>query len=194
MDDFLLYLDIGLRHVLDLNGYDHILFLVALLAVFSFKDLKQVLWLVTFFTFGHTLTLALSAYGVVRVNIALVEWLIPLTIAITCVTNIWGASKPVQTNHWSVNLLYAGIFGLIHGLGFSNYFRMIIGKAESKFLPLIEFALGIELAQIIIVLVFLSLWAVGKSVLHIKRRDWILVVSAMVLGTVIPMLIERYPY
>ena len=194
MDEFLLYLQIGLRHVLDLQGYDHILFLMALLAVFSFRHLKQVLWLVTFFTLGHTITLGLSAYGVVSISVELVEWLIPLTIAITCVTNWLNASKPVQANKMSVNVIYAGFFGLIHGLGFSNYFRMIIGKSESKFLPLIEFALGIELAQVIIVLVFLSLWMGMSAVLGVKRRDWILVVSGIVFGTVVPMLIERWPF
>lgn len=194
MDEFLLYLQIGLRHVLDLQGYDHILFLMALLVVFSFRHLKQVLWLVTFFTLGHTITLGLSAYGVVSISVELVEWLIPLTIAITCVTNWLNASKPVQANKMSVNVVYAGFFGLIHGLGFSNYFRMIIGKSESKFLPLIEFALGIELAQVIIVLVFLSLWMGMSAVLGVKRRDWILVVSGIVFGTVVPMLIERWPF
>ena len=194
MDEFLLYLQIGLRHVLDLQGYDHILFLMALLVIFSFRHLKQVLWLVTFFTLGHTITLGLSAYGVVSISVELVEWLIPLTIAITCVTNWLNASKPVQANKMSVNVVYAGFFGLIHGLGFSNYFRMIIGKSESKFLPLIEFALGIELAQVIIVLVFLSLWMGMSAVLGVKRRDWILVVSGIVFGTVVPMLIERWPF
>ena len=194
MDEFLLYLQIGLRHVLDLQGYDHILFLMALLVVFSFRHLKQVLWLVTFFTLGHTITLGLSAYGVVSISVELVEWLIPLTIAITCVTNWLNASKPVQANKMSVNVVYAGFFGLIHGLGFSNYFRMIIGKSESKFLPLIEFALGIELAQVIIVLVFLSLWMAMSTFLGVKRRDWILVVSGIVFGTVVPMLIERWPF
>lgn len=194
MDEFLLYVQIGLNHVLDLNGYDHILFLVALLAVFGFKDLKQVLYLVTFFTLGHTITLALSAYGVISVNIGLVEWLIPSTILITCVTNIFRASAPVKGHHWNVNLIYALIFGLVHGLGFSNYFRMIIGKSESKLLPLLEFALGIELAQVIIVVIFLGLYAVFSGMFNIKRRDWIMVVSSIVIGFVIPMLIERWPF
>ena len=190
----MLYVQIGLRHVLDLSGYDHILFLVALLAVFGFKDLKQVLYLVTFFTLGHTITLALSAYGVISVNIGLVEWLIPLTILITCMTNIFKASTPVRGHHWNVNLIYALIFGLVHGLGFSNYFRMIIGKSESKLLPLLEFALGIELAQVIIVVIFLGLYAVFSGVFNVKRRDWILVISSIVIGFVIPMLIERWPF
>jgi hypothetical protein len=193
MDDFLLYLELGLNHVLDFQGYDHILFLLALLVVFSFKQLRQVIYLVSLFTLGHTLTLALAAYGVLRLDIPLVEWLIPITIAISCVTNILRASKPIAPNKLNINLFYALVFGLIHGLGFSNYFRMIIGKTDAKFLPLIEFALGIELAQVIIVLVFLTLWALLTNLTRINRRDWILVISSIILGVVLPMILERWP-
>lgn len=193
-DEFVLYFRLGLEHVLDINGYDHVLFLMALLAVFSFKNFKQVIWLVSLFTLGHTLSLAASAYGVVSVNVGLVEWLIPLTIAITCVSNWVNASKPVRSGHLNVNVFYALGFGLVHGLGFSNYFRMIIGRSESKFLPLVDFALGIEAAQVIVVLGFLSLWYLFEHFVNVKRRDWILVISAMTMGVVVPMLIERWPY
>jgi hypothetical protein len=193
-DEFVLYFRLGLEHVLDINGYDHVLFLMALLAVFSFKNFKQVIWLVSLFTLGHTLSLAASAYGVVSVNVGLVEWLIPLTIAITCVSNWMNASKPVKAGHLNVNVFYALGFGLVHGLGFSNYFRMIIGRSESKLLPLIDFALGIEAAQVIVVLGFLGLWYLFEHFMNVKRRDWILVISSMTMGVVVPMLIERWPY
>jgi hydrogenase/urease accessory protein HupE len=190
MDDFIMYLKIGLNHVLDFSAYDHILFLIALAVVFSFDQFKKVLWLITLFTIGHTLTLALSAYGVLKVDVKIVEFLIPVTIFITGVVNILNLGKTSSTKN-NINLIFALFFGLIHGLGFSNYFRMMIGREEDKLMPLIEFALGIEFAQIIIVLGILIVGAIIQSLFKVSKRDWILVTSAIVIGFVIPMMIER---
>ncbi|MBL4642509.1 MAG: HupE/UreJ family protein [Flavobacteriaceae bacterium] len=190
MDDFILYLKIGLNHVLDFSAYDHILFLVALAVIFSFDQFKKVLWLITLFTIGHTLTLALSAYGVLKVDVKIVEFLIPVTIFITGVVNIVNSAKTGATKG-TINLIFALFFGLIHGLGFSNYFRMMVGREEDKLMPLIEFALGIELAQVIIVLGILIVGALLQFFFKVTRRDWILVTSAIVIGFVIPMMIER---
>jgi len=189
MDDFILYLKMGLNHVLDFSAYDHILFLIALAVIFSFDQLKKVLWLITLFTIGHSLTLALSAYGVLKVDVKIVEFLIPVTIFITGVANILNLGKP--SSRGSINLIFALFFGLIHGLGFSNYFRMMIGREEDKLMPLIEFALGIELSQVIIVLGILIVGAVLQSFFKVTKRDWIMVTSAIVIGFVIPMMIER---
>jgi len=190
MGDFILYLKIGLNHVLDFSAYDHILFLIALAVIFSFDHLKKVLWLITLFTIGHTLTLALSAYGVLKVDVKIIEFLIPVTIFITAIVNIFNSGKTGSIVH-RLNLIFALFFGLIHGLGFSNYFRMMVGRQEDKLMPLIEFALGIELAQVLIVLSILIAGAIIQTLFKVSKRDWILVSSAIVIGFVIPMMIER---
>jgi hydrogenase/urease accessory protein HupE len=190
MDNFILYFKMGLTHVLDLNAYDHILFLIVLAVVFNFKNWKKVLWLVTLFTIGHSLSLALSAYGIVKVPIDLVEFLIPLTIFITGVLNVLTA-KESALGKKNLNLIFALSFGLIHGLGFSNYFRMMIGREDDKLLPLLEFALGIEAAQVIVVLAILILGALLNNLLRVSKRDWILVTSSIVIGFSIQMMLDR---
>lgn len=190
MDEFLLYVKMGLNHVLDFSAYDHVLFLIALAVIFSFHQLKKVLWLITLFTIGHTVTLALSAYGVIKIDVKIVEFLIPVTIFITAVINIFNLGK-TSSNKDNINLIFALFFGLIHGLGFSNYFRMMVGREEDKLMPLVEFALGIELSQVIIVLGILITGSLVQSFFKVTKRDWILVTSSIVIGFVIPMMIER---
>jgi|TARA_B100000768_G_scaffold73435_1_gene70372 hydrogenase/urease accessory protein HupE len=176
--------------VLDFFAYDHILFLIALAVVFNFNQWKKVLWLVTFFTIGHSITLALSAYGILKVRMDIIEFLIPLTIFITAAINVFTAKKS-STGKENINLIFALFFGLIHGLGFSNYFKMMVGKEEDKFFPLVEFALGIEASQIIIVLGILITGTIFQNFFKVSRRDWILVCSSIVIGFSIPMMIER---
>ncbi|CAM1345326.1 HupE/UreJ family protein [Tenacibaculum amylolyticum] len=190
MNDFILYFKMGLFHVLDLNAYDHILFLIVLAVVYQFKQWKKVLWLITLFTIGHSITLALSAYNILKVRADLVEFLIPLTIFITGLMNVLTARK-ASVGKDNQNLFFALFFGLIHGLGFSNYFKMMIGKSESKLMPLLEFALGVEAAQVIIVLLILLVGGVVQSVFGVNRRDWILVVSSIVIGFAIQMMLNR---
>lgn len=190
MDDFILYFKMGLNHVLDFTAYDHILFLIVLAVVYSLNQWKKVLWLITLFTIGHSVTLALSAYGVLNVRIDIVEFLIPVTIFITGVFNVLRVGKS-STGKENINLIFALFFGLIHGLGFSNYFRMMIGKEEDKLFPLLEFALGIEASQIIIVLGILVIGSVLQNFFRVSKRDWVLVTSSIVIGFVIPMMIER---
>jgi len=180
----------GLNHVLDFSAYDHILFLIVLAVVFNFNQWKKVLWLVTFFTIGHSITLALSAYGIIKVRIDIIEFLIPVTIFITGVINVFTAKKS-STGKENINLVFALSFGLIHGLGFSNYFKMMVGKEEDKLFPLVEFALGIEASQIIIVLGILIVGTIFQNFFKATRRDWILVCSSVVIGFSIPMIIER---
>ena len=190
MDDFVLYFKMGLNHVLDFSAYDHILFLIVLAVVYSLNQWKKVLWLITLFTLGHSITLALSAYGVLNVRIDIVEFLIPVTIFITGLVNVLRAGKS-STGKENINLIFALFFGLIHGLGFSNYFRLMIGKEEDKLFPLLEFALGIEASQIIIVLGILLIGSILQNVFRVSKRDWVLVASSIVIGFVIPMMIER---
>ena len=190
MDDFMLYIKMGLNHVLDFSAYDHILFLIVLAVVFKTKEWRKVLWLVTFFTIGHSLTLGLSAYGIVTVPVDVVEFLIPLTIFITAVVNVLHTKEIASTSN-SINLLFSGVFGLIHGLGFSNYFRLMIGQEEDKLMPLIEFALGIEIAQIVVVVSILLFGYVLKNIFRVTNRDWIIVTSSIVIGFAIQMMAER---
>ena len=190
MDDFLLYLELGFNHVLDLNGYDHILFLIVLAVVFSFHQWKKVLWLITFFTLGHTLTLALAAYGVINMRVDMIEFFIPVTIFITGLANVLRVSKAASGKE-KLNLFFALFFGLIHGLGFSNYFRLMIGQEDDKLFPLLEFALGIELAQILIVFGILVIGTLLQNFFRVSKRDWVLVTSSIVIGFTIPMMIER---
>ena len=190
MDDFTLYFKMGLHHVLDFSAYDHILFLIVLAVVFNFNQWKKVLWLVTLFTLGHSITLALSAFEIVRIQVDIIEFLIPLTIFITGLVNIITINKTPKENE-NINLLFALFFGLIHGLGFSNYFKMMVGREEDKLFPLVDFALGIEAAQIIIVLGILSIGTLILSIKKIKREYWILISSSIVILISIKMMFER---
>ena len=191
MSEFWIYFQIGLKHVLDINAYDHVLFLIALTIPYAFKDWKRILLLVTVFTVGHTLALLLSVFGIIAVKANIVEFLIPITILITAVFHLFTAGK--ATKNESVNLIFfvTLFFGIIHGLGFSNYFKTILGgTASSKLIPLLEFALGIEVAQLIVVFVVLIISYIVQTVFRFSKRDWALVMSAFVIGVVIPMIVE----
>lgn len=191
MSEFWIYFNTGLRHVLDINAYDHVLFLTALTIPYAFKDWKRVLLLVTLFTVGHTMSLLLSVYGFVQIKVNLVEFLIPITILITAVFHLFTAGKNSKKESISFIAIVTLFFGIIHGLGFSNYFNTILpGNSSDKLLPLLEFALGIEAAQIIVVLIVLILSYIVQTVFRFSKRDWTLVMSSFVIGVVIPMVIE----
>jgi hypothetical protein len=191
MSEFWIYFNIGLNHVLDIKAYDHVLFLIALMVPYSFKDWKRVLLLVTLFTIGHTLSLMMAVYEVIYIKASLVEFLIPITILITALFHLFTAGKSSKKESISFVAIVTLFFGIIHGLGFSNYFKSILpGAATDKILPLLEFALGIEAAQIIVVLVVLILSYMVQTFFRFSKRDWTLVASAFVIGVVIPMIIE----
>ena len=184
----------GLNHVLDFSAYDHILFLIVLAVVFSFNQFKKVIWLVTLFTIGHTLTIFLSAYGLLfemnKKNIEIVEFLIPFTIFITGVVNVFTAKKS-SAGKQNTNLIFAVVFGLIHGLGFSNYITRLVSGDDNKLLILSEFALGIEAAQIIIVIGILIIGTLLQNFFRVTKRDWILVCSSIVIGFSLQMMLDR---
>lgn len=191
MSEFWLYFKLGLHHVLDINGYDHVLFLIALMVPYAFKDWKRVLILVTLFTVGHTLSLILSVFGVVYINPTLVEFLIPITILVTAVFHLFTAGKSSKNESISFVAIVTLFFGIIHGLGFSSYFKSILpGDATDKLLPLLEFALGIEAAQLLVVFVVLILSYIVQTFFRFSKRDWALVMSAFIIGVVLPMIIE----
>ncbi|MEO7978367.1 HupE/UreJ family protein [Flavobacterium sp.] len=191
MSEFWIYFQIGLKHVLDIHAYDHVLFLIALTIPYGFKDWKRILLLVSVFTIGHTLALLLSVFGIIAVKANIIEFLIPITILVTAVFHLFTAGKASKNE--SVNLIFfvTLFFGIIHGLGFSNYFKTILGgTATSKLVPLLEFALGIEVAQLIVVFVVLIISYIVQTVFRFSKRDWALVMSAFIIGVVIPMIVE----
>lgn len=192
MEDFWLYVNLGFEHVLDWKAYDHVLFLTALVASYSFLQSKKVIWLVTLFTIGHILSLALSAYEVLRIDSGIIEFLIPVSIIFTAVYNMFAAGKMQQSS--KVNLLYfiTFFFGLVHGFGFSTYFNMLAKSSDHIFLMLAEFALGIELAQILVVFAVLLLSFIAQNIFRRNKRDWVLVISSIVLGMTLPILADHW--
>ena len=190
MDNLILYFKLGLHHVLDILAYDHVLFIIVLTIIYNFNQWKKVVWLITFFTIGHSITLGLAAFNLLNIPLEIVEFLIPVTICATGFFNILKTSSPTDRKQKTL-LFFALFFGLIHGLGFSNYFRLLIGKEDDKILPLIEFALGIEAAQIIIVLGILFLGLILQTFFKVSKRDWVLVGSSVVIGIAFPMILDR---
>ena len=191
MSEFWIYFEIGLRHVLDLAAYDHILFLIALTVPYAFKDWKRLLLLISVFTIGHTLALLLSVFGVIIIKGNLVEFLIPITILIVAFFNLFTAGKSSKNESISVVVFITLFFGIIHGLGFASYFKSLLGGSpQSKLLPLSEFALGIEAAQIIVVFVVLILSYIVQTFFRFSKRDWTLVMSSFIIGVVLPMIVE----
>ena len=191
MSEFLTYFNIGLRHVLDINAYDHVLFLIALVTPYAFKDWKRVLILVSLFTLGHTLSLLLSVYGIVIIKASLIEFLIPITILTTALFHLFTAGKSGKNESITFVAMVTLFFGIIHGLGFSNYFKAILpGSASDKLVPLLEFALGIEAAQLVVVFVVLMISYIVQTFFRFSKRDWTLVMSAFVIGVVLPMILE----
>ncbi|QSB27755.1 HupE/UreJ family protein [Flavobacterium sp. CLA17] len=191
MSQFWIYFQIGLKHVLDIHAYDHVLFLIALTVPYTFKDWKRILLLVSVFTIGHTVALVLSVFGIIAVKVNIVELLIPITILITALYHLFTAGKASKNDGLNLIFFVTLFFGIIHGLGFSNYFKTILGgSATSKLLPLGEFALGIEVAQLVVVFVALLFSYIVQTVFRFSKRDWALVMSAFIIGVVIPMIIE----
>jgi hypothetical protein len=191
MSEFWLYFNIGLKHVLDIKAYDHVLFLIALTVPYAFKDWKRLLLLISLFTIGHTLALLLSVFNIVIFKANLVEFIIPITILIVAFFNLFTAGKNNKNESISVIAIVTLFFGIIHGLGFSNYFKAILpGSSTDKLIPVSEFALGIEMAQIIVIFVVLIFSYIVQTVFRFSKRDWTLVMSAFIIGVVIPMIIQ----
>ena len=188
---FRLYLELGIEHIADLQGYDHILFVAMLCAVYTFKEWKQVLILVTAFTIGHSLTLALATLNIIRVSNNWVEFMIPVTIFLTALGNMI-SGKPGNASA-RIKYSMALFFGLIHGLGFSNYLRSLLGKQNSIIAPLLAFNVGVELGQIAIVLCIMILTFFMLHLFRVKQRDWILVLAGAGAGIALTLMLERWP-
>ncbi len=194
MTEFEAYLRLGFSHITDLNGYDHLLFIVALCVVYQFSEWKKVLILVTAFTVGHSITLALATLNLVNFRSDIIEFLIPVTIALTAFGNLFNKPKllnrPADEKTPRLRYIMALLFGLIHGLGFSNYLRSLLGKESSIFQPLLAFNIGLEIGQLAIVLIVLCIAWFFQNLLKVSRRDWILVVSGIVIGFALTLIMK----
>lgn len=191
MQDFFFYLKLGWEHIISLDALDHQLFILALVAVYALSDWKKILILVTAFTIGHSITLALSVLDFFRIPTDWVEFLIPLTIVITALDNI--IFKGNQSKLMRINYFLALFFGLIHGMGFANTARMMMAKEQNIFVPLLGFNLGLEMGQILVVVIVLLLEFLIFKYLKIKKVNWILIVSFFVLLVSLKICIDRFP-
>ena len=191
MDDFSFYFKIGWGHIINKEALDHIFFIAALAAIYVIKDWKQVLILVTAFTIGHTITLALSTLRIVDVPSKWVEFLIPCTIVFTAISNLF--IKTFTPKSIRINYFLALFFGLIHGLAFANTLRMIIAEDQSFALSMFSFSVGLELGQIMIVLIILIFSYLFINILKISRREWVIFISAAVFALALEMAVQRWP-
>ena len=187
MGQFELYFQLGVNHILDMSGFDHILFVVVLCSSYPPGHWKKIFFLVTAFTIGHSVTLAFATLNLIKVNASLVEFLIPLTIAVTAVSNIL---RPQIKNGLQLNCLFAFSFGVIHGLGFSNYLKVLLGNEVSILNPLFAFNIGLEVGQLVIIASFLVFTILLFIWFKVKQRDWTMVISSIVLGMALMMMVD----
>jgi len=197
MSDFFIYLRLGFDHITDPSGYDHILFVVALCAIYVLSEWRQVLILVTAFTIGHSVTLALATLNLIQYRTDVVELLIPITILITAVANFVYqepksrllTSTRKEKRPWRYLLALA--FGLIHGMGFSNYLRSLLGREADIVTPLLAFNIGLELGQLLIVGIVLTVTYLVLMVRPNSRLRWTLIVSGIVAGMAISLIMAN---
>jgi predicted membrane protein len=194
MDTFWIYIQLGFQHISDITAYDHIVFITALVAGYKLKEFRRIVWLVTAFTLGHSGSLALATLGIIPVNATLIEFLIPVTILFTALVNISRhADKATAGRAWT-SYVMATAFGLIHGVGFSNYLQSLLSAEQSLVVPLLGFNLGLEAGQLIIVAILLTLFFVLKKVAQVKHRSWNLFMSGLSAGIALILIQETWPF
>lgn len=188
------FLKLGFDHILDPNGYDHILFIVALCAIYTLKEWKKVAILATAFTIGHSITLALAAMNIIRFPSNIIEFLIPVTIFLTAVYNVFSKKENAtdRKNLMQLNYVFALLFGLIHGMGFSNFFRssLMPGEESSLVSQLLAFNIGVELGQLVIVGVILGVSWLTFNIGKAKQREWVLFVSGAAAGVAVILMMD----
>ena len=188
-----MYINLGFQHISDLAGYDHILFLLALCAVYSIDQWRRLFILVTAFTVGHSITLALSSFGWVVIPSHIIEFLIPVTILITAIRNVAVPTSDQLTDdqgNMTGHYLVALCFGFIHGMGFSNYFRALMVDSSSITIPLLGFNLGIEIGQLLVVSIIVIVASLVVKFAQVKHRDWNLFISGAAAGISIVLMNE----
>lgn len=200
--EFFSYLSLGFAHIADLDGYDHILFVTALCALYELRDWRHLLWLVTAFTLGHTVTLALSTLNILTLPSEIVEFLIPITIAVTASLNVIEIQRGRgSAGEWRLSPLQeygkyttALVFGFIHGMGFSTFLKSLLGKETSIALPLFAFNVGLEIGQILIIACIMALGFVATRVFRLERRDWSLLLSGAAFGVACTLILKNLPF
>lgn len=192
MNDFVFYFKIGWEHIINWSAVDHIFFVAALAAIYMLKDWKQVLILVTAFTIGHAITLVLSAKNIIAVNDGIVEFLIPCTIVVTALSNLF--LKNYTPKSIRINYFLALFFGLIHGLAFAQTLKWLLAEDQSFWTAWISFSVGLELGQILVVLIILLLAQLIVGAIKVKRHYWVIIISVIVLGLALEMSIDRWPW
>jgi len=191
MNDVAFYFETGWHHIISWNALDHILFIIALSAIYLSQNWKQVLVLVTAFTIGHSLTLALSVYDIIRINEKWVELLIACTIVATGVFNFM--VKNFKPRSLRINYFLALFFGLIHGMGFANTIRFMLAKDQHIALPLVSFNIGLEAGQIVVVAFILSISFLLVNKLKLNRKWWVWALSGIAILIALNMVIDRWP-
>lgn len=191
MHSISLYVQLGIDHITDIAGFDHILFLIALCAVYKLEQWRSLLVLVTAFTVGHSFTLALSSFSVIVVASNVIEFLIPVTILVTAINNVFVHRDSSAALVIGRDYFMALFFGFIHGMGFSNYFRALLMDDSSIFVPLLGFNLGIEIAQLSFVLVIVGFVYLLTNLVGIRHRDWSLFVSGAAAGISVLLMVEN---
>jgi len=188
---FSIYLQLGIQHITDLQSYDHILFLIVLCAAYSLKEKKQLFILITAFTIGHSFTLVLAALKIIMFPPNLIEILIPVTIILSGFLNIFlKTSKFKKHLHYSLALC----FGLIHGLGFSNYLQQLLGSETNIVNPLLAFNIGVELGQIIILLILFLIYSTLNQIIKITPRKWNISISVAGSFLAVFILLQRFSF
>jgi hypothetical protein len=192
MSDFGFYFKLGWEHIISTGALDHQLFILALAAIYLLKDWKQVLILVTAFTIGHSITLALSVFDIIRFSSKWVEFLIPCTIVFTAIANLF--QKKFTPKSVRINYFLALFFGLIHGMGFANSIRFMLASDQSIGWGLFGFNVGLETGQIVLVVAILVVVTILVTLFKVSRRDWVIFSSAAVFGLSLKMALERLPF
>ncbi|MEM5566567.1 HupE/UreJ family protein [Psychroserpens sp. AS72] len=190
IDQFLSNFQDGVYHIFNLKAYDHILFLIVLTVPYLFKDWKRVFILISMFTVGHCVSLALTTYDIINVNLKLIEILIPISILIVALFNVFTAGKKSHGTTFGLVFFATLFFGLIHGLGYVGTFERLISSSENKLLALLEIGLGIEVGQLFVAFIVIFLSFLCQTIFRFSKRDWVMVTSAIVVGFVLPILIK----
>lgn len=200
MQDISAFVQLGFSHITDLDAMDHLLFLLALAAIYRPRDWRGALWVISAFTVGHSVTLALAVSGAIALSTRLIEFLIPVTIVATCIENIVVAGRERTPRRSQYRPVLAGVFGLVHGAGFANYLRDLF--ADRIALPLFGFNLGIELGQVVVLAIAAVVLTVADRIIEFARRARgesslrlrVVAVSSVILMVAAGWAVERNPW